>query len=58
MILTTTPSIEGRQIAEYHRSNPSLWDAERRSIWMPLKGSSILFYQTILSIAGTIDIYL
>ena len=26
--------------------------------WMPLKGSSILFYQTILSIAGTIDIYL
>lgn len=26
--------------------------------WMPLKGSSILFYQTILSIAATIDVYL
>lgn len=26
--------------------------------WMPLKGSSILFYQTILSIAGSIDTYL
>ena len=26
--------------------------------WQPLKGSSILFYQTILSIANTIDEYL
>jgi len=26
--------------------------------WMPLKNSSILFYQTILSIAGAIDEYL
>lgn len=26
--------------------------------WMPLKGSNILFYQTILSIAGAIDEYL
>lgn len=26
--------------------------------WMPLKGSNILFYQTILSIANTIDEYL
>ena len=26
--------------------------------WMPLKGSNILFYQTILSIAATIDEYL
>lgn len=26
--------------------------------WQPLKGSNILFYQTILSIAGNIDEYL
>ena len=26
--------------------------------WMPLKGSNILFYQTILSIAGAVDEYL
>lgn len=26
--------------------------------WMPLRGSNILFYQTILSIAGKIDEYL
>lgn len=26
--------------------------------WMPLKNSSVLFYQTILSIAGGIDAYL
>ena len=26
--------------------------------WFPLKGSNILFYQTILSIAGAIDEYL
>ena len=26
--------------------------------WKPLKGSNILFYQTILSIAKTIDEYL
>ena len=26
--------------------------------WLPLKGSNILFYQTILSIAGAIDQYI
>lgn len=26
--------------------------------WMPLKDSGILFYQTILSIAGSIDLYI
>jgi len=26
--------------------------------WMPLRGSSVMFYQTILSIIKTIDVYL
>lgn len=47
---------------QYLQAGDAIHDAVRgkgsEDRWQPLKGSNILFYQTILSIAKTIDEYL